>query len=195
MSNTVEVQASVAVVPYEGAEHYFFSEILSEGNYRDNVPFIPLIPLENAIEGVTYEEMALTLMYKVREEQGALLYPVDNLKIDIGLIDIQVSFKGNTQVIVNTLKQDSQSLLRENAAMLDNMTNGNIHNQMMIGTALHLYNNDGDSCIHYHNIIFSVRVENKIYSHLDLTDILSSISKEGYTIGLVAPKEALVTEF
>lgn len=118
-------------------------------------------------------------------------YPidVDGVKIDIGLIDIQVFFSGEKQLILNTLKHNPKFFFEENIKKVEAITNNGIHDQMMMGSSMHLFLPSGKFNFHYHNIIFGIRIENKIYTDINFKDILSGISDNGYNISFASPNQ------
>lgn len=145
MENISEVTASVVAVPYSSTDFYFYKEILSEGNHRENVPFIPLINKDGLSDKYDYHEVVLTFMQELRQHHEPQ-YPIDvnGVKIDIGLIDIQVFFSGNKNILLNTLKECPDMLFKENIKKVEAITNNSIHDQMMMGSCIHLFSSTGD---------------------------------------------------
>ena len=192
MENISEVTAAVVAVPYSSTDFYFYNEILSEGNHRKNVPFIPLINREGLPDKYDYHEVVLTFMQKLRQHHEPQ-YPidVDGIKIDIGLIDIQVFFSGSKNLILNTLKECPDVLFKENLKKVEAITDKAIRNQMMMGCCFHSFSHTGEFNFHYHNIIFGIRIENKVYTDINFDEIMRTIAKNGYNVGFVAPNYSM----
>lgn len=192
MENISEVTASVVAVPYSSTDFYFYNEILSEGNHRKDVPFIPLINKEVLPNKYEYHEVVLAFMQKLRQHHEPQ-YPIeiDGLQIDIGLIDIRVFFSGAKNILLNTLKVCPDMFFKENVEKVETITDKTIHNQMMMGCCLHQFSHTGEFNFHFHNIIFGIRIENKVYADINFDEIMRTIVKNGYKVGLVAPNYSL----
>lgn len=131
---------------------------------------------------------AFDAMNKSRTQSTPKVLQVDNNNIDIGLIDIQVHFHGNQEQITALLQKNGHQFFTENARHLDYVSNGNIHDQMILINALHLFNSKGEIAIHYHNIIFGARVEGQLVGTINLEPILIGCSEKGKSINVVAAK-------
>jgi hypothetical protein len=186
MISNISITSSVVVIPFDNAKFYFKSEINSEGKWRDNVNLTTVLPFEKRGKGdLEIINWAFSSMSKARSTSTAKLIDVDNKLIDIGLVDIQIYFEGDQEQIIALLRQDGDQLFKENAKHIDLLSNGNIHDQMIYINALHTFDSKGKIAIHYHDVIFGVRVQGSLVATLDLEPLLTNCTQAGKDINFV----------
>ena len=81
--------------------------------------------------------------------------------------------------------------LRKILKKVEAITDKAIHNQMMMGFCLHSFSHTGQFNVHYHNIIFGIRIENKVYTDINFDEIMRTIAKNGYNVGFVVPNYSM----
>lgn len=179
MVSNISITSSIVVVSFDNAKFYFKSEINSEGKWRDNVNLTTVLPFEKRGKGdLEIINWAFSSMSKARSRSPAKL-------IDIGLVDIQVYFEGDQEQIIALLRQDEAQFFKENARHIDLLSNGNIHDQMIYINALHTFDSKGKIAVHYHNVIFGVRVQGSLMEILDLDPLLINCTQSRKAINFV----------
>jgi hypothetical protein len=200
---TIRVEShAVYVVPFSHARSYYRWEIESEGHHRTGCEPLVLFPRSEAGPGKPeWVEMIFDSL-----DQGRLIHGRDAFEtsclsdgrpIDIGLIDIPVTFKGDFNLVTSTLAHRSSALLDENLRHVDRLFAGTFHDQMTLATVFHVVSPDGSPCIHHHNLVFGIRREFRdgrmLLGPLDFRPMLQALTKT-LKVGLVAgPRPGLPT--
>lgn len=100
---TIQVTDRVSVVPMEHVESYVNYEILREGKWRSDVPLILMRPPHEAGRADSrWFSKTLARMREARQRKGPMPIKMEGMEIDVGLIDIIVSFRimpGNKLVL------------------------------------------------------------------------------------------------
>lgn len=188
MKKNITISSSIVAVSYEGVTNYINNEIIKEGKWRNDVSLVTILPLEKRQEDSNSAiKWALQTLSKACLISAPELIEVDDESIDVGLIDIQVYFQGNQRDILKLLKQDSAQFFTENAKHLDYLLGENIHDQMILMNAFHMFNTKGETSIHYHNVVFGARVQGSQVGMLDLEPLLKCLSQNGKSINFVVP--------
>jgi len=183
---TIEVTDRVSVVPMEHVETYFKYEVAREGKWRSGVPLVIIRPSHDAGRADSaWFPKTLQRLWEARKRKGALPVSVEGMEIDVGLIDIIVSFRimpGNKLVLAQT-DDEKNKLLRENLIHLDKVCGGTLHDQMIIALAAHIFRSDGELLFHYHNLIFGLRQEVRgdldVLGVLDMQPLMKALSRSG----------------
>jgi hypothetical protein len=185
---TIRVESScVYAVPYSFARSYFDWEIENEGRHRSRCTPIVLSPKEEAGgAGREWAEKIFAAMDEVRrtharetiEMPGLVL---DETRIDVGLIDIPVTFKGDFGRVTWNMRHWPARFFEENLRYLGRLIHGTFHDQMTLATVLHMVRPDGTPEVHYHNVIFGVRREFRpgrtLVGPLDFSPMLAALTK------------------
>jgi hypothetical protein len=163
---TIRVEShAVYVVPFSQVRSYFRWEIASEGHHRPGCQPIVLFPRSEAGPGKPeWVERIFASLDQGRLIHGSEAFETPNLlsdgrPVDIGLIDIPVTFQGAPRLVTANLAQRSMEFLDANLRHLDGLFAGTFHDQMTLATVLHAVSPDGSPCIHYHNLLFGIRRE------------------------------------
>jgi hypothetical protein len=183
---TIQVTDRVSVVPMEHVETYFNYEIAREGKWRSNVPLIIIRPdHEKGKADDGWFPKTLGRMREARRRKGAIPVRFAGMDIDVGLIDVIVSFRimpGNKLVHPRT-DEEFDMLLHENMIHIDKVCGDALHDQMVIALARHVYRSDGSFLYHYHNLVFGLRQEVRgdmdILAPLDMEPLMKALSRSG----------------
>ncbi len=177
----IEIKAATAVVSMEKAESYYNDEVANEGYLRKCSPPIIMLPEEQA--GDTVSDSWLSQIFEQMKEVRSLglVKPLCldiGYNVDIGLVDIRVSFHGFPQHIHSSLQVNSNLFFEENARHLDLVSQGAIYDQMILVSAIHYFTPRGSFLLHYHNVIFGLRKEKNLVGYLNLEDLLSKLERK-----------------
>jgi hypothetical protein len=195
-ARTIGVESGlVSVVPDSAARSYVRSEIEREGFHRSGCTPIVLFPRSEAGEATReWVERMFAAMDEVRRThprealETAGLSP-DGAGVDVGIIDIPVTFRGPLGLVASNLEHRSAEFLGENLRHVDGLFSGTFHDQMTLATVLHAVRPDGTPEIHYHNLIFGVRREFRegrtLTGPLDLKPVLAALTRR-LRLGIVA---------
>jgi hypothetical protein len=180
---------AVYVVPFSFIRYYLSHEILAEAYYRSDCQPIVLFPRVEA--GTASKEWFDTLLDAMdelhrRHPREKLetpgVSPVDGGGVDIGLIDIPVTFRGPLGLVATHLKRHPMKFFEENLGYIDALFDGTFHDQMTLVSTLHVFKPDGERQIHYHNLVFGVRREfrdgRELVGPLDLKPMLHALTSE-----------------
>ena len=187
-ARTIRVESDmVYVVPFAVSRSYFRTEIASEGFRRTGCTPIILFPRSEAGEATSdWCEMIFSAMDEARrsgEKEGLDLAGLSrgDANIDVGLLDIPISFRGPPQCLVSNLARRSAEFLGENLRHLDRLLRGTFTDQMTLVTVFHEFRSDGNLEFHQHNVIFGVRREFRggetLIGPLDLRPVIESLER------------------
>ena len=180
---------AVYVVPFSHIRSYLAHEILSEAFYRSDCQPIVLFPqVEAGTASKGWFDSLLDNMDELhrrhpREElETPGVSPIDGGGVDIGLIDIPVTFRGPLSLVASNLKHHPTKFMEENVKHVDELFAGTFHDQMTLVSVLHVFKPGGERQIHYHNLVFGVRREfrdgRELIGPLDLTRMLGALTSE-----------------
>jgi hypothetical protein len=183
---TIEVTDRVSVVPMEHVETYLNYEILREGKWRSDVTLIIRRPHQDAGEADSgWISKTLARMWECRQRKGAMPVDFGGMEIDVGLIDIIVSFRiqpGN-KLVVSRTPEEHDKIIRENFIHLDKVCGDTLHDQMIMAFTPHMYRSDGELLFHCHNLIFGLRQEVRgdidVLGPLDMEPLMKALSRSG----------------
>jgi hypothetical protein len=183
---TIQVTDRVSVVPMEHVETYVNYEILREGKWRSDVPLIILRPKEDRGQADSgWFPKLLARMWECRQRKGAMPVNFGGIEIDVGLIDVIVSFRimpGNKLVLART-PEEIDKLLRENSIHIDKVCGGTLHDQMIMAGSPHMFRSDGELLFHFHNLFFGLRQEVRgdmdVLGPLDMQPLMKALSRSG----------------
>ena len=179
---------AVYVVPFSHIRSYLAHEILSEAFYRSDCQPIVLFPQVEA--GTASKEWFESLLDNMDEFHRR--HPREKLEtpgispvgggVDIGLIDIPVTFRGPLPLVASNLKHHPPKFMEENLKHVDALFAGTFHDQMTLVSVFHIFKPGGERQIHYHNLVFGVRREfrdgRELIGPLDLTRMLGALTSE-----------------
>ena len=180
---------AVYVVPFSHIRSYLAHEILSEAFYRSDCQPIVLFPqVEAGQASKEWFESLLDNMDELhrrrpREElETPGVSPIDGGGVDIGLIDIPVTFRGPLPLVASNLKHHPTKFMEENLKHVDALFAGTFNDQMTLVSVLHVFKPGGERQIHCHNLVFGVRREfrdgRELIGPLDLTRMLVRLTSE-----------------
>lgn len=183
----IEIRAATVVVSMEKVEAYYRDEIANEGIMRkSSFPIILLPKADSGKAHSTWISKIFQQMRAVREQEH--IKPISfsgGYNIDVGLIDLQVFFDGSQQDLTDVMSNNPHVLFNENLKHIDLLSQGTIHDQMILVSIPHSFAPFGSFCFHYHNVIFGIRKKGSLIGYLSVDDLLSQLSK-GSKISLVA---------
>jgi hypothetical protein len=179
---------AVYVVPFSFIRSYLSHEIEDESFYRSGCRPIVLFPRVEA--GEASKEWFETLLGEMEELHRR--HPRERLEtpgvspvgggVDVGLIDIPVTFRGPLGLVTSNLKRRPMELFEENLRHVDALFAGTFHDQMTLVSVLHVFQPGGARQIHYHNLVFGVRREFRdgrvLVGPLDLKPMLDALTSE-----------------
>src|SRR5262249_9723364 len=117
----------------------------------------------------------------------------DGEAVDVGLIDIPVTFEGDLRLVTSNLAHRSMKFLDENLWHIDERFAGTFHAQMTLATVLHAVLPDGSPCIHYHNLVFGIRREfregHTLVGPLDFRPMLAALTRKLKLCVVAEPRE------
>jgi hypothetical protein len=130
-ARTIGVESGlVYVVPYSAARSYVRSEIEREGFHRSGCTPIVLFPRSEAGEATReWVERIFAAMDEVRRThprealETAGLSP-DGAGVDVGIIDIPVTFRGPWELVASNLGRRSAEFFEENLRHVDGLLSG-----------------------------------------------------------------------
>ena len=174
----VKIDAAISVVPMEHVESYFNHEVAREGDLRRSA--VPIVVVQPRSESGRADDdwfpRLLAQMRQARCDHGTIPVNINGMEIDIGLIDMQVSFHAPAEKLVRMRDEDKQQMTVENFRHFDQLCAGAFNDQMVMATATHAYRPDGSHLFHYHNLIFGLRKEirdgREIVDPIDLEPLL-----------------------
>ena len=184
-SNHISVESgAVYVVPFSHIRSYLAHEILSEGIHRSECASFVLSPQDEA--GPASKEWFDSLLENMDELHRH--HPREELEtpgisplgdgVDIGLIDIPVTFRGTPA----NLERHSAKFMEENIKHIDALFAGTFHDQMTLESAIHVIKPSGERQFHVHNLVFGVRREFRddraLIGPLDLTPMLDALTSK-----------------
>jgi hypothetical protein len=189
---------AVYVVPFSQVRSYFRWEIASEGPHRTGCQPIVLFPRSEAGPGnPEWVERIFASLDQGRLIHGSEAFKTPNLladgrPVDIGLIDIPVTFKGDPRLVTANMAHRSMEFFDENLRHVDRLFAGTFQDQMTLATVLHAVSPDGSPCIHHHNLVFGIRREFRegrmLLGPLDFRPMLQALTRT-LEVGLVAGPE------
>lgn len=173
----IDALSLVYAVATSDIESYMDTQILAEGVFRDNVTLIHVAPDWSLSQDTSsFMKWVFTSIKEVKKLHAPQSTLINNQQCDLGILDIIVSFEGDEQGIHQLLKQDGSQFFNENFKHLYKLLGNEIHDQMVIVTALHMYNAKGDFCLHYHNLFFSLRTEKHKITILDMQPVVDKLN-------------------
>ncbi len=188
-AQTIQVESDwVHVVPVSVARSYFRWEIENEGDHRTGCTPIVLFPRSEAGEGSReWVEKIFAAMDEVRHthaketiEMPSLVW--DDTTVDVGLIDIPITFRGDLSVVASNLTHCPSQFFDENLRHIDRLFAGTFDDQMTLVSVLHAARTDGSPELHYHNLVFGVRREFRsgqaLVGPLDFQPMLATLARE-----------------
>jgi hypothetical protein len=188
------VARTAFVVPFSSARSYYRTEIANEGFRRANCPVMVLFPRAEVGEATpAWIEKLFGEMDEVRRSDPPKRISIPELgvegrDIDVGLVDVPITFEGPLQRVASNLEHRSLEFLDTNLRYLDGLSSGTFHDQMVLVTVLHAVRPDGTPSIHYHNLIFGLRKEIRedrtLIGPLDLGPMCEALGRR-LRVGLV----------
>jgi hypothetical protein len=182
-------EVGIYVLPMELTEPYLLSNIVREGVWNEAPPVIVMRPKEEfGRADDAWFGRTLGQMRQVRKP-GTLRFCIgeDGVDLDVGLIDIQVYFEADAARRNSDRVSDSR-FYDENFRLVDELTGGELHTQMVLATAVHRYRPDGSYGDHYHNLIFGLRRQidgsREHLGVLDLVPVLKALG-DGRTLNII----------
>jgi hypothetical protein len=129
-------------------------------------------------------------MHETRSRKGTIPFRIgrdggDDIEIDVGLVDVIVSFEiENAPIPVLPRSQgESERPDEENFRHLDPLLKGTLHDQTILATSPHRYHSNGSLLFHYHNLIFGLRQEIRgsieILDPLDMDSLFRTLAEAG----------------
>jgi hypothetical protein len=180
---------AVYVVPFSFIRSYLSHEIVDESFYRSDCQPIVLFPRVEA--GTASKEWFDSLLDGMDELhhrhprenlETPGVSPVDGGGIDIGLIDIPVTFRGPLTLVAASMKHHPTKFMEENLRHVDELFGGTFHDQMTLVSTLHVFKPGGERQIHFHNLVFGVRREFRdgqvLVGPLDLKPMLDTLTSK-----------------
>ena len=195
-ARTIRVESSrVYVVPYAAARTYFHAEIENEGSHRSGCVPLVLFPRSEAGEASkAWVDGIFAAMGEVRERHPHEALTLSSLShngagVDVGLVDIPVTFRGPLDLVASNLEHRPDEFLGENLRHVEGLFAGMFHDQMTLVTVLHAVRPDGTPEFHYHNLVFGVRREVRgertLVGPLDVKLLLDTLGRRLW-LGVVA---------
>jgi hypothetical protein len=193
---SVRVYTHIDVVPMEHVETYFTYEIASEGKWRSNVPLIIIRPpVDSGHMPEGWFQRTLDRMHETRARKGTQPATMKiggvRFELDVGLVDVVVFFQtaaADLALLRNT-PGEMERIMKENFRQFDQLCQGDLHDQMIIVSAIHRYQTDGTALFHIHNLIFGLRQEVRgdmdILEPLDMNPLLKTLTERGGPMNLI----------
>jgi hypothetical protein len=184
-----EIETGIFVVPMELVGQYYATQIASEGPWHDDPPILVTGPPPGPPGAFRADDAwfrhTLAQMRQVRRPgTKRYVFPREHdrdfeIDIDVGLIDVQLYFEASPAGRFARSMDERHQQYTRNHARFVRLCGGQLHNQMVIATAVHQYRPDGSYAPHFHNVIFALRKQMEPDEHIGILELLPVIKALG----------------